>query len=192
MTKSKLEYETLINKSLLGLLIFLGTEIMFFAGLISAFFILRAGSPSWPPPEQPRLPVQVTGINTLILLFSGCTIRQAVSAIRQGRSKTTTRWLLATGSLGVIFIGVQGYEWVQLVKYGLTMSSSLYGGLFYTLIGVHGFHVLVAIAVLLTVIIKAFCNRYTIDNHTGVELCQMYWYFIVGIWPILYTLVYLS
>ena len=103
-----------------------------------------------------------------------------------------TRWILATGVLGGIFLGVQGFEWIRLVKYGLTFTSSLYGATFYTLIGCHGLHVLVAVIALLVVIGRALGGRYTISEHTGVELCRMYWYFVVGIWPILYTLVYLS
>jgi heme/copper-type cytochrome/quinol oxidase subunit 3 len=186
------QHETLINKSLLGLLIFLGTEVMFFAGLISAFLILRAGSANWPPPDQPRLPVAVTGINTLFLLLSGYTMHRALKAIRKGYPQTLTRWLLATGVLGGIFLGVQGAEWIRLVSYGLTFTSSLYGAIFYTLIGCHGLHLFVAIITLLVVISKALRGRYARHKHTGVELCRMYWYFVVGIWPTLYLLVYLS
>ena len=88
------EAESLINKSLLGLLIFLGTEIMFFAGLLSAFFVLRAGSVDWPPSGQPRLPIAITGVNTLLLLFSGYTVYRAVKVIREGNARALTRWLL--------------------------------------------------------------------------------------------------
>ncbi len=184
--------KTRINKSLLGMMIFLGTEVMFFAGLISTFLILRAGSVNWPPPGQPRLPVAVTGINTLFLLLSGYTIHRALKTIRKGHPQAPTRWLLATGVLGGIFLGVQGSEWIHLVNYGLTFTSSLYGATFYALIGCHGLHVLAAMIALLVTISKAWGGQYTIDEHTGVELCRMYWYFVVGIWPILYLLVYLS
>lgn len=189
---SPLRPEPLIHNGLLGMLIFLGTEAMFFAGLISAFLILRAGSALWPPPDQPRLPVAVTGINTLILLFSGYTMRRALRGVRKGSQQALTRWLLATGLLGTLFLGVQGSEWIRLVHYGLTFSSSLYGATFYTLIGCHGLHVLGAVVGLLIVLSRAAGKKYSVHDHTGVELCQIYWYFVVGIWPILYVLVYLS
>lgn len=189
---SSFESESRINKAFLGLLMFLGTEVMFFAGLISAFLVLRAGSMTWPPADQPRLPVVVTGINTLVLLLSGYTMHRALTAIRAGHPKRLTGWLSATGVLGVIFLGVQGSEWIRLVRYGLTFTSSLYGGIFYTVIGCHGLHVLAAVIVLLVVLGRAMASQYSVSHHTGVELCRMYWLFVVGIWPVLYMLVYLS
>lgn len=137
--------ELSINRSLLGLLIFLGTEAMFFAGLISAFLILKAGSTVWPPVNQPRLPVAITAINTLVLLVSAYTMHRAVKAVRAGQNKSLTRWLAMTGALATVFLGVQGAEWIRLVKYGLTFSSSNYGATFYTLIGAHGLHMLAAV-----------------------------------------------
>jgi heme/copper-type cytochrome/quinol oxidase subunit 3 len=181
-----------INSSLFGLLVFLGTEAMFFAGLISAFLILRAGSGAWPPADQPRLPVEVTAINTLVLLTSAYTMHRGVKAIRSGQQKTLTRWLALTGVLGTVFLGVQGVEWVRLVSYGLTFTSSLYGATFYTLIGCHGMHVLAAVIVLLIVFSRALNKSYSATNHAGLELCQVYWFFVAGIWPVLYVLVYLS
>jgi cytochrome c oxidase subunit 3 len=181
-----------VSKSVLGMLIFLGTEAMFFAGLISAFLILRAGSGDWPPAGQPRLPVGVTGVNTLFLLLSGYTVHRAVAAVRGGRATAMRRWLLATALLGGIFLGVQGSEWIRLVSFGLTFTSSLYGATFYTLIGAHGLHVAVAMVALLFVLARAWRGRYTTENHTGVSLIRMYWFFVVGIWPVLYVLVYLN
>lgn len=186
------ESESRIDRAFFGLLIFLGTEVMFFAGLISAFLILRAGSPAWPPPGQPRLPVLVAGINTLVLLLSGYTAHRAVHAIRTGNQKTLVRWLAMTSVLGVMFLAGQGSEWVRLIHYGLTATSSLYGGIFYTVIGCHGLHVFVGMIVLLVVLGRAMRQRYSIADHTGVVLCRLYWSFVVGIWPVLYVLVYLN
>jgi len=181
-----------INSALFGLLVFLGTEVMFFAGLVSAFLILRAGNPAWPPVGQPRLPVEVTGFNTILLLLSGYTVHRALQAIRQGHARNLNIWLLITGALGAIFLGVQGFEWVRLVNYGLTVSSSVYGGTFYTLIGCHALHVVVAVIVLLVVLVRSSTGSYSMHHHSGVELCRVYWFFVVGIWPALYGLVYLS
>jgi heme/copper-type cytochrome/quinol oxidase subunit 3 len=181
-----------VNSALFGLLIFLGTEVMFFAGLISAFLILRAGAATWPPADQPRLPVVVTALNTLVLLVSAYTMQRAFKAIRAGQEKALTNWLAITSVLGTIFLAVQSAEWVRLVKYGLTFSSSTYGATFYTLIGCHGLHVLAAVIGLLMVLSRAVKKKYSLQHHSEIELCRVYWFFVAGIWPVLYGLVYLS
>jgi cytochrome c oxidase subunit 3 len=171
--------------------IFLGTETMVFGALISGFLILRAGSGQWPPLGQPRLPVGITGLNTLILLFSAYTMRRAVSESRGGSRAQVVQWLGATAVLGVTFLVVQGTEWVRLIDFGLGASSSLYGATFYTLIGCHGLHVLVAVVVLLAVLrgtLRAPAER----GAVRLQVCQLYWLFVVAIWPILYVLVYLT
>ena len=96
-----------------------------------------------------------------------------------------------TGLLGVIFLAVQGYEWVRLVHHGFTLSSGVYGSIFYVLIGCHALHVLVAVFWLLAVFIGARAGRFSVNHHVGVEVCAIYWTFVVLLWPILYILVYL-
>ena len=181
-----------IDRAFLGLLIFLGTEVMFFAGLISAFFILRAGSAAWPLFDQPRLPVLVTGLNTLVLLASAFTMQRAVQAIRASRMKALITWLAVTLACGLVFLGVQGFEWVRLVQFGLTFNSSIYGGTFYTLIGAHAVHVLAAVIALALVVTRARRGYYSSENSRGLVLCRLYWFFVVGVWPALYVLVYLN
>jgi len=173
----------------LGMLLFILMEVMFFAGLISAFLVLRADAPAgWPPPGQPRLPVGVTGVNTFVLLLSGLTMSRAVAAF--GKGGKGTRWLAVSAVLGGIFLAVQGAEWVRLVGFGLTMTSSLYGATFYVLIGVHGCHVAGGLIGLLVTLARARRGAYTSSDHEGPRLCRLYWWFVVGIWPLLYGLVY--
>jgi heme/copper-type cytochrome/quinol oxidase subunit 3 len=184
--------QPLISNARLALLMFLVAETMFFSGLIGAFIVFRVAGPSWPPPFQPRLPVAVTAVNTIILLLSGLAMRLALRAARNGKSAPLIRWLSATAALGAIFIGIQGYEWLRLIHYGLTLSSGVYGATFYTLIGCHGAHVLGAVFWLLAVLMQARTGRYSARDYTGVQLCGMYWTFVVALWPVLYALVYLS
>ena len=179
-----------VPNAVIGMLVFLGAEAMFFAGLVSAYMVLRAGSEVWPPLDQPRLPVVVTAVNTVVLLCSGYTMWRARRTARQGLRPALTRWLVATAGLGGIFLAVQGSEWIRLVSYGLVVSSGIYGATFYTLIGCHGLHVLGGLVVLLFVLRGATRGRYTARNHTPVIVCQFYWFFVVGVWPILYLLVY--
>ena len=175
----------------LGTLMLLGAEAMFFAGLIGAFLVFRIGSPVWPPPFQPRLPTGITGINTLILLGSAVTMRLALQAGRRGDRARLVRLLSWTAALGAVFLLVQGYEWVRLLHFGLTVSSSVYGGLFYTLIGFHAAHVFGALIWLGAVWFKARQGTYTKQNDAGLQTCSMYWIFVVALWPVLYGLVYL-
>jgi heme/copper-type cytochrome/quinol oxidase subunit 3 len=180
----------LVPSGVLAMVLFLSTEVMFFAALISAFLVLKVQAPAWPPFGQPRLPVEVTGLNTAVLLTSAWTMQRALTALRRGEGGLL-RHLGATALLGGLFLAIQGYEWVRLVRFGLTANSSLYGATFYTLVGAHGLHVLSALVVLLVVVARAARGDYTRSDSGGVDLCRMYWLFVVAVWPVLYVLVYL-
>ena len=175
----------------LAVWMFLGAEAMFFAGLIGAFLVFRLSAATWPPPFQPRLPVGVTGVNTVILLLSAFTMRRTLTCVRLANPGKAVRLLGLTAILGVVFLAVQGYEWLRLIQFGLTVSSSVYGGLFYTLIGFHALHVLGALIWLAVVFARAIKGRYSAQHHLGLQTCAMYWTFVVALWPALYGLVYL-
>jgi heme/copper-type cytochrome/quinol oxidase subunit 3 len=180
-----------ISNARLGMVMLLGAETMFFAGLIGAFLVFRLANQTWPPPTLPSLPVGVTGLNTLILLYSALTMWHAQRAIRMESRQRGVRLLLFTVLLGVTFLAIQGYEWIRLVRFGLTMASGVYGATFYTLIGCHGLHVLGAVVWLCSVLVRTLMGHYTATRYTGVALCGMYWYYVVALWPVLYGLVYL-
>lgn len=175
----------------LAVLMTLGAETMFFAGLIGAYIVFRVGSPVWPPPFQPRLPIAVTGVNTVVLLLSAVTMHFSLRAAKVGDRARLARLLSVTAVLGTVFLVVQGVEWLRLIHFGLTVSSSIYGGLFYTLIGFHAVHVVGALIWLLIVLGLARKGRFTRQQHVGVQTCTMYWIFVVALWPVLYGLVYL-
>jgi heme/copper-type cytochrome/quinol oxidase subunit 3 len=180
-----------LNNARLAVLMLLGAELMFFAGLIGAFLVFRLSAAVWPPPFQPRLPLGVTGVNTVILLASALTMHWAVRSGRTGANSSLVRYLVATAVLGAVFLLIQGYEWFRLLHFGLTTSSSVYGGLFYTLIGTHGAHVFGGLVWLSVVCWQAGRGRFSKSNYVGVQTSRMYWTFVVGLWPVLYGLVYL-
>lgn len=182
----------IVPNAVIGTLIFLGAEAMLFGGLISIFLVLRAGDVAWPPADQPRLPILVTAVNTLILLLSGYTVQRAGGAVRRDRAPQLQRWLTATVLLGALFLGVQGVEWTRLIRYGLSATQSNYGGTFYTLVGCHALHVFGGVVLLLAVLRGARRSRYSARSCGAVEACRLYWSFVVGVWPPLYVLVYLS
>jgi cytochrome c oxidase subunit 3 len=182
--------EPFVSNARLGMLLFLAFEAMFFAGLIGAFLVFRLSSPTWPPPGEPYLPIGVTWVNTAILIWSLFRMRRAVRAMRRGDGTGFILGLRDTAILGTIFLAVQGSEWVRLIHFGLTLSSGTYGSTFYTLIGCHGVHVLGAVVWLVIILMQAG-KAFTPRRHAAVELCGMYWHFVVGLWPVLFGLVYL-
>lgn len=181
----------LIGNAQLAMLAFIAAELMFFAGLIGAFLVFRFSGRPWPPPFLPRLPVEVTAVNTVILLLSSVTMFRARRAIARGDQKQLLRGLVFTGLLGVVFLLIQGYEWLQMLQFGLTVSSGVFGSTFYTIIGAHGAHVLGAVVWLLTVLYGAWRGHFTPEHHTLVQTCGMYWHLVVGLWPVLFFLLYL-
>jgi len=179
-----------VPNAVAGMLLFIVAEAMFFAGLISAYVISRAGAYAWPPAGQPRLPLTVTALNTLVLLASAAAIRQSARAFdATPTAPAASRSLMWTIALGAAFVLVQGFEWVRLIGFGLTMTSSSYGSFFYLLVGAHAVHVSAALATLI------WGYRRLVGAGLRAETFQalrVFWYFVVGLWPVLYGLVYLS
>jgi cytochrome c oxidase subunit III len=173
------------------MLFFLSAETMFFAGLISAFFVLRLAAPMWPPPLQPRLPVLVTGVNTLVLLASSAAMVAALRSMRRADGRRLVRRLAAAAGLGALFLAVQGFEWARLIHYGLTVTSGAYGATFYTLIGIHAAHVLGALVWLAVTLTLAARGHFVDGRVSGLRACATYWHYVVALWPILYVTVYL-
>lgn len=179
----------LLPNAVLGVVVFILTEAMFFAGMISAFVIARAGTPAglWPPPDQPLLPIEATAVNTMVLLVSGVLL---VIANRQfgAKSKSVRKTMLAAVVLGALFLVGQGVEWVQLIGEGMTLQSSNHGAFFYFIVGAHGLHVLAAVTVLAGLYFRLLSGQLTQDVLWAGSL---FWYFVVGVWPIIYWQVYL-
>jgi heme/copper-type cytochrome/quinol oxidase subunit 3 len=144
-----------------------------------------------PPPLQPRLPVAVTGVNTAVLIASSVAVAAAIRAFRAGAPALAGTRLAVAGMLGATFLVVQGYEWVRLVRFGLTIGSGAYGGTFYTLIGAHALHVAGALAWLGVMLRRIRSGGIVPERSAALRACAMYWHFVVGLWPVLYVAVYL-
>ena len=180
-----------IQSNLFGMIIFVITEIMFFSGLISAYLIIRSGLDEWPPWGQPRLPINETAINTIILLLSGVFIYYSRNYFSKDNLKKALLMHDISICFGLLFVILQGIEWFKLLNFGLTITSSVYGALFYLIIGAHAFHVIGALISM--TIIKIITNK---DNSSKVISnkflpFQFLWYFVIGIWPVIYILVYI-
>lgn len=151
------------------------TEVMFFAGLISAYLVARARAGDWPPVGQPRLPMAATGLNTAVLLLSAYTMWLALSRERR-------EWLVRTAMLGLAFVLLQGREWARLLAFGLTVRSGVYGSFFYIIVGAHALHVMAGLALL--------GLMYHYHSAIATRAGALFWWFVVGLWPLLYLLVY--
>lgn len=171
----------------LGVTLFVFTECMLFAGLISAHAIVRALASEWPPAGQPRLPFAETMVNTAALLASGLILVIAHFAFRR-RPADARGPLLVSLLLGGFFVLFQGREWVALIAQGLTLRSSPYASFFYLIVGTHALHALGAIGALGWAFLRLREGRLTAAQLGAVEV---FWYFVVLVWPAIYLRVYL-
>ena len=177
-----------VPSSVLGMLVFVGAEVMFFAGLISAFTIARAGArpDQWTLSAEPMLPAAATLINTAALMASGALLFVAHRQHRRGLP--AARLLLWSTLLGGAFVLLQGREWVGLIGQGLTIRSSSLGSFFYLVVGAHGVHAVGALVALAMAWWRLRHGRLTPGFFFGV---QTFWYFVVALWPVIYLRVYL-
>ena len=179
-----------ISNAQLGLLVFIAFETMIFAGLVTAYWVLRSRSFAWPPPNLPHLPLAVTAVNTAMLSFSALTLSRAVKATHVDNHAGLRSALVATGVLGTGFLAIQGSEWIRLIHQGLRLSSGPYGGTFYTLIGLHALHVVGAVVWLLVVLAMAHRGGPATQSRARVTLCATYWYYVCALWLVLFAVVY--
>ncbi|MBJ19087.1 MAG: hypothetical protein CL933_06635 [Deltaproteobacteria bacterium] len=176
-----------ISNGVLGMVLFVMTEIMFFSGMISAFSIVRASSAIWPPPNQPRLPLEETAINTVALFLSGLLLFLAQRRFAADRDSAKTP-LIAAIALGTFFVAFQGWEWVSMIAQGLTLTSSTLGSFFYLIVGTHALHAIVALGLLTQAWRRLSAGRL---QPSQLATTAVFWYFVVGAWPVVYWRVYL-
>ena len=178
--------EPLVPSGVMGMLIFVFTEVMLFAGLISAFTISRSSAVVWPPPGQPRLPFEATALNTAALLLSGAALVWARRRFDRDRPGARTPLLLAIG-FGALFVVFQGAEWVAMIGQGLTLTSSALGSFFYLIVGMHGLHAIAALALLVYTFVR-HQRGWLASSQLGTA--EVLWYFVVAVWPVLWLVVY--
>jgi heme/copper-type cytochrome/quinol oxidase subunit 3 len=181
--------EPAVSNTRLAIVIVITAESMLFAGLIGMFLVFRL-SQNWPPPDLPRLPVGITALNSVVLFASLVPLTRALRGAR-AHDGTGRGGVQIAALLGGLFLTVQGVEWLRLLAHGLTPGSSVYGGTFYLLIGTHGLHVLVAVVWLTVLAILERRARRGWSSWAGLEMCTVYWYFVCGLWAVLFPLVYI-
>jgi cytochrome c oxidase subunit 3 len=131
-------------------------------------------------------------INTIILLISGLTCTMAHHAVRAGHRKPFILWLLATVSLGFLFVALQAEEYMHAYSaMNLKLTTGIYGSTFYLLTGFHGFHVSMGAIILFVVMIRAIRGHFNSENHFAFEAAAWYWHFVDVVWLGLFIFVYL-
>lgn len=173
---------------LLGVRLFILSEMMLFGALFAAYFVLRYQAPAWPPQaelERPELPL--VAFNTALLLSSSVTMQWAVSRIARGDGAGLRRGLGLTLVLGTIFLFVQAYEFTSN---GFGISDGVFGSTFYTLTGFHGAHVLAGLLIIGAVANRARLGLVDQARHTAVEAASYYWHFVDAVWVLLFLTVY--
>ena len=169
-----------------GVVVWLASELMFFAGLFAAYFTLRAQSDVWPA-EDAELAVARTAVATVVLVSSSWTMHLAVRASEHGDRRATVRWLLVTMTLGLLFLTNQAIEYVELP---FSISSHAYGSMFYLLTGFHGLHVIGGLGFMIGVMFVISGRASRAPTTPTVPVCAYYWHFVDVVWVVMFLTIY--
>jgi cytochrome c oxidase subunit 3 len=177
-----------VDPSLLGMLLFIISEVMVFGAFFTAYFFLRVVNGDHWPAEGTELPKLVAGVNTCILVSSSFTVHWALVCARRGNRFGLQASILTTFLLGATFLFIQINEYVHI---GFAPQDTAQATIFYGLTGLHGAHVFIGLTLLAMVTVRAFRGHFTPEDHRGVEVPGIYWHFVDVMWIIVFTTVYI-
>ena len=172
--------------------LFLITDALLFAGFLTGYGFIRLASPVWP--EQSEVfTMLLIGTMTFVLITSSATMATAVGAARRGDLKRATLFVFLTALGGLTFLGMQAYEWTNMIQEGARLTGNPWGpqafsAFFFAITGFHGTHVLIGVVVLSITGLRLRAGRST---GGGVELAGLYWHFVDLVWVFIFTLFYL-
>ena len=182
-----------VSNNKLAIWVFLASESLFFGAFIATYFLYRGrdvGFLKGPKPED-LLNIPFTSVTSFVLLMSSLTMVLALAGIQRANMGAARLWLAVTATLGMVFVGLQAYEFTHFVHEGLTLQKNLFACSFYVLTGFHGTHVTVGVIWLWTLFIGTFTGRIGPKNDLDVEICGLYWHFVDVVWIAIFTLIYL-
>jgi cytochrome c oxidase subunit III len=170
-----------------GTIVFLASELVFFGGLFAAYFTLRSQTSPWPP-SGVELDVARPTVATALLVLSSFTFAAGLRGARAGRLGSFRRWIVVTIVLALGFLGFQLLDWVQA---GFSVSSHAYGTMVYAMTGFHGLHVIAGVLLMLVVLGRMAQGAYRDGNVDGPESVGYYWHFVDVVWIGLYATIFL-
>jgi len=179
----------------LGMWVFLAADAMSFGALLAGYGALRYGSTDWPLPSS-VLGIGLTAFMTFLLISSSVTMVLALAAIQRGDLRGLRTFLSLTILGGLMFLGMQAYEWTHLIHRGLTLTdnpfgAALFGTTFFIITGFHGAHVTGGVIYLSCYLVRALLGRVTQANANAIEIAALYWHFVDLVWILVFTFVYL-
>ena len=183
-------HQTGMPTPLVGMLLFIASEVMFFGGLFATYFNARAsvGAEAWGPPGHGHLDLPLAAVLTAILIASSFTMQFGVWAIRRGDTGKLRLWTMITLGLGILFLAGQLYDYSQL---GFGIRDGPFGTVFYTLTGFHGAHVFGGVVGLTILLARATRGQFSANNHVAVEAVSVYWHFVDVVWIAVFSTIYL-
>jgi cytochrome c oxidase subunit 3 len=173
-----------------GTIVWLSSELMFFAGLFAMYFVARANSASGWPPEPTELNLGLAIPVTTVLILSSVTCQMGVFAAERGDVFGLRRWYVLTLAMGTFFVAGQAYEYYHLVEHGTTLSSSAYGSVFYMATGFHGLHVIGGLVAFVFLLIRTKLSKFTPAQATAAIVVSYYWHFVDIVWIGLFVTIY--
>lgn len=176
----------------IGMIAFLASWAMLFAGLFFAFGMARARAHVWPPPDLPALPLWQPLINTLVIFASSAAYVVGLRAIRNGDAQRLATMMLLTLLGGLAFVGLQLDLWADMWRAGLRPSSGQYGALFYMLTWVHAAHIAVGLIAVAWLTFRAFGRAFSPERHLTVRMWSHYWHFVGVVWVLMFLMLFVS
>ena len=170
----------------LGMVVFVASEAMFFATFFGAYFTIYSVNPVWPPAGF-HLEPELATVLTVLLVASSVTLQIGVRAIRRDRTRAMLVWLGLTILLGASFLGLQLYDYSLL---GFGVRDGIFGSLFYVMTGLHMAHVFGGVVFLVLILVQGLGGQLTHAHHDSMEAGSIYWHFVDVVWICLFTTFY--
>jgi cytochrome c oxidase subunit 3 len=187
-----------IKPGMMGMYIFLASEVMFFGSLFAVYFYLYGSHGTWPPPAPSSTPeyyvswIPIPLVNTVVLLSSGVTCHFAADAIAHDNRRRFFMLQIATIVLGFAFEFGQLYEFISAFGRGLNLTANTFASAFFTMTGFHGAHVLGGLILLILILYRASKGQFSSQHHVGVAAVTLYWHFVDVVWIFLFGILYLG
>ncbi len=175
----------------LGMWLFIIVDGLSFTGLLIAGIALRAASPEIWPVAGELLNIPLTAFNTFLLICTSFTMVMALNCVQKGDQTELKKFLGLTMAGGVVFLGIQVYEYSHFIMVDFLPSTSIYAAIFYVTTCFHGLHVLSGVIYIACILRMAGLNAYSADNWDHVEILGLFWHFVDLVWILVFTVIYL-